>query len=104
ARAVCTSWGRRELYDWSSCRHAFLERGLELIEDLDLTDQVRATQDPPGELRRALLAVTAALAPGLRCKSLLHAFLGGWHLERLYARGLTSYRLAAFRKTDTHGH
>ncbi|MEO1079463.1 MAG: class I SAM-dependent methyltransferase [Pseudomonadota bacterium] len=104
ARAVCTSWGRRELYDWPSCRHAFLERGVELIEDLDLTDQVPATQDPPGELRRALLAVITTLAPGARCKSLLHAFLGGWHLERLYARGLTCYRLAAFRKPDSHEH
>lgn len=104
ARAVCASWGRKELYDWPSCRHAFLQQGVELIEDLDLTDQVPARQRPPGRLRRALLAQTVALVPVATFRSLLHAFVGGWHLERLYARGLAHYRLAAFRKMDSDGH
>jgi SAM-dependent methyltransferase len=85
---------------WSRADYlqAFHAEGLEVIRDLDLTDQCR----PRGRWARTGLVAANRLAracsPWRGLRAVLDAHLGGLELERLLSSGLVRYRLLVARR------
>ncbi|NBD37045.1 MAG: methyltransferase domain-containing protein [Verrucomicrobia bacterium] len=90
-RGLCESWGRRRLHTVEELEAAFAGKGFQLVENRDLTAQVpafRASASP----RSGWLRLAARRLPGWQLRSLAAAYLGGRHLDRLYAASLMEYR------------
>jgi SAM-dependent methyltransferase len=78
---------------------AALERsGLQLASTQDLTGQVRPRTPARIAQLDALNRMLRRLAPSAGLRAVLDSYRGGLALERLYARGLMSYRLVVARK------
>lgn len=94
-RGLCQSWGRRRLHSAEELEAALAGRGFQLVENRDLTAQVpafRASASP----RSGWLRLAARHLPGWRLRSLAAAYLGGRHLDRLYAASLMEYRFSHY--------
>lgn len=97
--ALCTHWRRKHLYSISELESAARAHGLAIVRRQSLTAMVPAVRRPPGALRRHLLRGTAALAGRSQVGELARAFLGGWHLERLYTRRAACYELLVLERS-----
>ena len=92
-------WNRRSYDPWEEVTKLLSRRDLQLKEETDLTGQVpaHAAPSPPREPR--LLRSLHGRLPNNSLKCLAAAFLGGYHLDRLYQQGHMTYRLGIFTKT-----
>ncbi|NBD37915.1 MAG: methyltransferase domain-containing protein [Verrucomicrobia bacterium] len=94
-RGLCETWGRRRLHTAEELEAAFAGKGFQLVENRDLTPQVpalRASASP----RSGWLRLAARRLPGRQLRSLAAAYLGGFHLDRLYAASLMEYRFSHY--------
>lgn len=97
-RALCVNWRRSHLYSGGQFAAAARACGLEVRERRSLTERVPARQRAPRRARRHLLQWLRRLGGRRAAGEIGAAFLGGWHLERLYHRGLTHYDLFILRR------
>ena len=97
-RAVCGHWHRRTFYTREAVATAALACGFEVTDCQSLTHRVPATQRPPRRLRRWALGLATQVLGASRPGEIARAFLGGWFLESLYARGLCAYELIELRR------
>ena len=92
ARELLRLWSTRALHTQEDYTGGLERAGLRVIESLDLSAQVpfRSATKLADDSRR--LRRTRGLLPTQGLRRMLDAFLGGLHLERLYADGRMSYR------------
>lgn len=95
--ALARAWASPQLRCLSEVDDAIAAAGLRVTQSVDLSDQVpRKDAVKLNRARRRLHALrTITPVPGAR--RVLDAFLGGLHLERIYARGLARYQLVVAR-------
>jgi SAM-dependent methyltransferase len=94
-RGLCESWGRVRMHTVHELEEALAKAGFECLESRDLTDQVPASHRPPSRLG-GLLRWASRYLPGRPSRALAAAYLGGWHLERLYAASAMEYRFSHY--------
>ena len=94
-RGLCLSWGRRCLHTAEELEAALAGEGFHLVENRDLTAQVPAFRGSPS-IRTTWLRRAARHLPGWQLRSLAAAYLGGRHLDRLYAASLMEYRFSHY--------
>ena len=95
--ALCRHWHRSRLYTSEEFLAVAAQQGLELHRRECLTDQVPARHRPPQRRRRWPLAALSRLGAST-LGQLGAAFLGGWHLENLYARDKARYELIVLER------
>lgn len=93
ALELMSRWSTRRLWSLEDWKRGLAEAGWDVRETHDLTDRVPALKTPAGAWRRGGLLMMRALTPSARRRRVWDAFLGGFALERLYARGLMRYRV-----------
>jgi SAM-dependent methyltransferase len=92
-RSLLKHWRRSQLFSIEDVIRAACDQGLKVHRRQELTLMVPAAEAAPGVARRRLLSVLHRLGGEGRVGELAAAFLGGWHLENLYARGVARYEL-----------
>ena len=91
--ALGLAWSSPPLRCIAEADEALRAAGLAVVASRDLSDQV-VTQDVARlERARRRLSLLLRVVPVPFVRRVLAAFLGGVHLERLYARRLARYRL-----------
>ena len=96
--ALCRRWRRPGLYPCEALLSAGATQGLVLVRRQSLTALVPATRRPPGAPRRRLLHALTGLGGRTAAGQVAAAFLGGWHLDALYARGCARYELLVLER------
>lgn len=94
-RGLCESWGRARLHTVHELEGALAEEGFQCIENRDLTEQVPASRRSPSR-SGGLLRWASRHLPGRSSRTLAAAYLGGCHLERLYAASAMEYRFSHY--------
>jgi len=100
---LADAWCSPPLRHLQEADHALADAGLQVIEEIDLTSQVPRRE--PAAIDRSLRRLRRLLwiTPVPSVRRILHAFAGGLHLERLYARDRACYRLVMAERTqDSH--
>ncbi|MFK7739336.1 MAG: cyclopropane-fatty-acyl-phospholipid synthase family protein [Planctomycetota bacterium] len=94
---LATAWHSPPMRSRAAADAALRAAGFEIVEDVDLTSQVprRDVAAIERSLRRTRRGRLVTPVPFVR--RVLGAFVGGFLLERLYARGCACYRLMVAR-------
>lgn len=100
--ALARAWASPPLRSLSEVDEAVARAGLVVARSDDLTSQVARRDVAEIDRSRRALAALRAITPWPFARRILAAFLGGLHLERLYARGLACYRLVLAHPVDQH--
>ena len=96
--AFQAGWRLPALWGAAEISAALSENGLHVVADHDLTSELRTrTLAQLARLERLNRALRA-IAPTSGVQQLLDSYKGGLALERLYRRGLMTYRLLVARK------
>lgn len=90
---LAAAWASPPLRDVAAARAALQVAGFLVRGEIDLTSQVTFATPPQLAARERRLERVRRLLPIPPMRRLLDAFLGGIHLERLYARRLACYRV-----------
>ncbi len=90
---LATEWSSPPLRTVEGARQALQAAGFTLRAEVDLTRQVPASPLAQLAVRERRLVRVRHTIPLPPVRRLLSAFLGGIHLERLYARELACYRV-----------
>jgi SAM-dependent methyltransferase len=98
ACALRTAWATAQVWtiaDWeAAARHA----GLQCLAVHELTAQVVPRPEPVLRRAQARLRLLRKVVCGRRARAAVDAFLGGIALERLYRKGLLTYRCMVFAR------
>jgi len=95
--ALATSWSSPPLRDVATARRELKDAGLEVTAEWDLTPQVPHRELTVIERSHATATRWRRWLPLPFARRVAQAFVGGFVLERLYARGLASYRVLLAR-------
>ena len=98
--ALANSWSSPPLRDVSSVHQHLQAAGLRLVTEWDLTPQV--PRRSLAQIQRSHAAATrwCKFMPLPFARRIAQAFVGGFVLEQLYARGLTCYRVMLATPSD----
>ncbi|MEC8252380.1 MAG: methyltransferase [Planctomycetota bacterium] len=96
--ALARAWASPQLRCLSEVDDAIAANGLRVTQSVDLSDQVPRKDAVKLDRARRRLRALRAITPLPGARRVLDAFLGGLHLERLYARGLARYRIVVTRR------
>ena len=100
-RSLARCWGSPQLRGRSEADAALTAAGLEVVYEHDLTERVARRSLAAIDRSARRLRMLQRCLPLPFARRVTDAFLGGLHLERLYARGLACYRLVmAQRKQE----
>ena len=91
--ALARDWSSPPLRDVASIHSELKKAGLQLVAESDLTPQVPHRSLPQIERSYRTANRWGRLLPLPFTRRIAHAFVGGFALERLYARNLACYRL-----------
>lgn len=95
--ALATSWSSPPLRDVATARRELKDAGLEVTAEWDLTPQVPHRELAVIERSHVTATRWRRWLPLPFARRVAQAFVGGFVLERLYARGLASYRVLLAR-------
>jgi SAM-dependent methyltransferase len=91
--ALAGSWSSPPLRDVSSVHHQLQAAGLQLVAEWDLTPQVPHRSLAQIQRSHAAASRWRKFTPLPFVRRVAQAFVGGFVLEQLYARGLACYRV-----------
>jgi hypothetical protein len=91
--ALARAWASPPLRGRDDVHAALRGAGLRVVREFDLTHRVPVAPVATNRRRRRGLALLRTLLPLPAVRRCTAAFLGGLALERLYAKGLASYRV-----------
>jgi SAM-dependent methyltransferase len=92
---ICESWGRVRMHTVRELDEALAKEGFQNVETRDLTAQVPASVRSPSR-STGIMRWAARHLPGRQLRALAAAYLGGFHLERLYATSAMEYRFSHY--------
>jgi SAM-dependent methyltransferase len=98
-RGLAAAWSSPPLRSAAGCDAALRAAGLRVVGEFDLTGQVARREVPAIDRSLRRLRGLLRFTPLPFARRILRAFVGGLHLERLYARGLACYRLVMTERT-----
>jgi SAM-dependent methyltransferase len=90
---LANEWSSPPLRDVASVRRDLQAAGLQLVEEWDLTPQVPHRSLPQIQRSQAAASRWRRFTPLPFARRIAQAFVGGFALERLYAREMTCYRV-----------
>lgn len=96
--AFTSGWDCPALLGHAACRAAMAALDLEIVHDIDLSDQLPARAAIALRLLDGANRAAARLVPSAAWRAVMASHRGGLALERLYRRGAMSYRLIIGRR------